>query len=76
VFDPIRKVPGSIPTVVTNNSERRRNVSVSIIAISHLKTRVEPTPETSCISNTPETMHNVQHSVRIMNQPLPQTFVE
>jgi hypothetical protein len=30
---------------------------------NHLKTGVEPTPETSCISNTPQTMDNVRHYV-------------
>jgi hypothetical protein len=30
---------------------------------SHLKTGVEPTPETSCISNIPQTIDSVQHSV-------------
>jgi hypothetical protein len=31
----------------------------------HLKSRVEPTRETSCISNIPQTMDNTQHSVPI-----------
>jgi hypothetical protein len=33
---------------------------------NHLKTGVEPTPETSCISNISQTMGNVQHSVSII----------
>jgi hypothetical protein len=33
---------------------------------SHLKTGVESTPETSCISNIPQTMDNVQHNVLIL----------
>jgi hypothetical protein len=29
---------------------------------NHLKTEVEPTPETSCISDMSQTTDNVQHS--------------
>jgi hypothetical protein len=43
----------------------QKNVSIKIT--NHLKTGVQPTPETSCISNTPQTMENVQHSVTITN---------
>jgi hypothetical protein len=43
---------------------------------NHLKTGVESTPETSCTSNIPQTLDNVQHNVLIMNQPLTQTFTE
>jgi hypothetical protein len=43
---------------------------------NHLSTGVEPTPETSCVSNIHQTMDNVQHSVPIMNQPLSQIFRE
>jgi hypothetical protein len=32
---------------------------------NHLKTGDEPAPETSCISNIPQTMDSVQHSVSI-----------
>jgi hypothetical protein len=40
-----------------------------------LKTGVQPTPETSCISIIRQTMDNVQHSAPIMNHhPLSQTF--
>jgi hypothetical protein len=36
------------------------------MATSHLNTGGESTPETSCISNIPRTMDNVQHSVPII----------
>jgi hypothetical protein len=32
------------------------------VTTNHLKTRVEPTPETSCISNISQTMDNVKQS--------------
>jgi hypothetical protein len=43
---------------------------------NHLKTGVERTRETSCISNIPQTIGNVQNNVSVMNQPLSQTFTE
>jgi hypothetical protein len=43
---------------------------------NHLKMGVEPTPEMSCISNIPQTVDNVQHSIHKINQPLLQTFRE
>jgi hypothetical protein len=48
--------------------------NVSIMTSNYLKK--EPTPETSCVSNIPETMDNVQHSVSVMNRPLSETFRE
>jgi hypothetical protein len=48
--------------------------SVSIMATNHLKTGVERTPVTSCVSNIRQTVNNVQHSVPIMNEPLLQTL--
>jgi hypothetical protein len=60
VYSPnIRKVTGSILTVVTNNKEK----SVSTMTTNHLKTEVKRTSETSCVSNTPQTMESVQHSL-------------
>jgi hypothetical protein len=44
---------------------------------NHLKTGIQPTPETSSISDTlSQTMGNVQHTVPVVNQPLSQTFRE
>jgi hypothetical protein len=43
---------------------------------NHQKTEVESTTKTSCISNIPQTMDNVQCSVPIMSQPLSQMFRE
>jgi hypothetical protein len=43
---------------------------------NHLNTGVEPIPETSCISNIPQAVDSIQHSVAIINQPLSQTFGE
>jgi hypothetical protein len=40
------------------------------------KMRVESTAETSCISNTSQTMDNVKQNVRTMTQPLSQSFRE
>jgi hypothetical protein len=51
-----------ILTVVTNNTKK----SVSTMINNHLKTGVEPTPETSCISDILKTMGKVQHSVPIV----------
>jgi len=42
------------------------------MTVSHLEMGVQPTIETSCISNIPQTMDNVQHNICIMNQPLSQ----
>jgi hypothetical protein len=43
---------------------------------NHRKMGVDLTPETSCISNTPQAMNNVQHYIPILNQLLSQTFRE
>jgi hypothetical protein len=59
------------PGPLSLTMQRKR---VSIITTNHLKTGAEPTPETSCISNIPQTISNVQHSVYIMIRPLSQTF--
>jgi hypothetical protein len=37
--------------------------NVSTMEASHLKMVVETTPETSCISNTPQTIDNIRHNV-------------
>jgi hypothetical protein len=63
-YQPIRKVPGLIPTVVTNNTGEK---IVGIMTTNHLKMGVELSPETSFISNMPQTMGSVQHSVSITN---------
>jgi hypothetical protein len=42
----------------------QRSVSMTT---NHLETGVEPTPETSCTSNTAQTMGNVQYSIFIIN---------
>jgi predicted enzyme related to lactoylglutathione lyase len=36
--------------------------NVGIMTASHMKTGVEPTPETSCISDIPQTKSSVQHN--------------
>jgi hypothetical protein len=41
---------------------------------SHLKTRVEQTPETQCILNNPKTKDNVKQKSGVVNQPIPHTF--
>jgi hypothetical protein len=70
----IRKIPGSIPTVVIISTEGGK--SVSKMTTNHLKTAVEPNPETSCISNIPQVVDDARYSVSIINQPLSQTFRE
>lgn len=37
---------------------------------SQMKKGLEETPETSCISHTPQTMKNVQYSIPTINQTL------
>jgi hypothetical protein len=72
-LDCIQKVLGSILTVVTRFKILKKIVCV--MTTSHLKTGVEPTPETSyqmCL----KTMDNVQREISIgtVNQPTSQTF--
>jgi hypothetical protein len=43
---------------------------------NHLKTGVESTPETSCISNTHQTMVNVQHNVSVTVSQLEELYVD
>lgn len=44
------------------------------MASTRAKKKVEPTTETSCISDIPQTTDYIQHGVSIMKQPLPQTL--
>jgi hypothetical protein len=37
---------------------------------------LDTTPKTSCISNVPQTMDDVQHDVSLTNRPLSQTVRE
>jgi hypothetical protein len=41
-----------------------------------MKTKEEPTPETSCVSNILQTMKNVYDNVYVPNQVMLQTFKE
>jgi len=50
--------------------------SVATNKVLNLKTGVQPTSETSCISNTPQAMGIIEHNIRIMNQALSHTFRE
>jgi hypothetical protein len=43
---------------------------------NHQKMGVEPIPKMLCVSNIPQTMDSVQHSIPVVNQSLPQTFRE
>jgi hypothetical protein len=43
---------------------------------NHLKKGVELTPETPCVSNTPQTMDKAQHRISAMKQRLSQTLRE
>jgi hypothetical protein len=33
------------------------------LTVTHLKTRVEPSPEMSCVSNIPQTMDNIRYNI-------------
>lgn len=41
-------------------------------------TGTESSPETSCLPtlNEPQTMYDVQYNIRVLHQPLPQTYLE
>jgi len=41
---------------------------------NHVKTKVEPNVENSCLRNILHAMVNAQHNNHIMTQPLPKTF--
>jgi hypothetical protein len=41
-----------------------------------MRTEVEQTPVTSFTSIVPQIMANVQYNIRVMNQPMSQTFIE
>jgi hypothetical protein len=56
-----------IPTAVVKNNNKVIKRSIRKLATSHLKTGVESTPETSCISSTPQTTDNGQCSISRMN---------
>lgn len=56
------QVPGSIPTTTTTS----RPVGMTT---THLKTRVKPNSETSCVSSICHIMDSVQHNIGITNGP-------
>jgi hypothetical protein len=50
-----------------DNDDNDNNKSVSIMTTNYLKTGVESTPETPCLSNIPQTVDNFQQNVPIMS---------
>jgi hypothetical protein len=65
----------SITILLSLFAKIKRN-KTNIIIASQLKTGVGPTPETSYVSNIPQTMGNVHKNCGVMNKPSLQTFIK
>jgi hypothetical protein len=66
-------VPSYSPTAATSIINKGKTLSVSVMTMKHLKTRVELTSK-MCILNIPQTMDNVQDNYGVMDVPLLKTL--
>jgi hypothetical protein len=62
---PIKEDPISISAVAIDLKK-----TGSIMTTNYMKTGVEPTPETSCILDIPQTNNSVQHNIPLLNQTM------